>query len=81
MRPAIFAASETMSDIDTARAREAAEDLVDLLSAYENELSALEQQAPGVAPLREAVGLALARVAFWISDRDAEDDSASQTRH
>jgi hypothetical protein len=71
-----------MSDFETARAREAAEDLVDLLSAYELELSALEQEAPGVAPLREAVGLALARVTFWISDRDAENRSAgSETRH
>ena len=71
-----------MSDFETARAREAAEDLVDLLSAYELELSALEQEAPGVAPLRAAVGLALARVTFWISDRDAENGSAaSETRH
>ena len=71
-----------MSDFETARAREAAEDLVDLLSAYELELSALEQEAPGVAPPREAVGLALARVTFWISDRDAENRSAgSETRH
>lgn len=70
-----------MSNFDTSRAREAAEDLVDLLSAYEMELSALEQGTPGVAPLREAVGLALARVTFWISDRDAEDGSAAETRH
>jgi hypothetical protein len=70
-----------MSDFETARAREAAETLADLLSAYELELSTLEQDAPGVAPLREAVGLALARVTFWISDRDAEDGSASETRH
>ena len=70
-----------MSDFDTERAREAAEDLVDLLSAYEVELTALEQEAPGVAPLREAVGLALARVTFWISDRDAVDGPVFKTRH
>lgn len=70
-----------MSDSETARAREAAEDLVDLLSAYELELSALEQDAPGVAPLREAIGAALARVTFWISDRDAVEGSPSETRH
>jgi hypothetical protein len=71
-----------MSDIETARAREVAEDLVDLLSAYELELSAPEQDAPGVGALREAVGLALARVTFWVSDRDAETGSVcSETRH
>ena len=70
-----------MNDFDTTRAREAAEDLVDLLSAYELELSVLEQQAPGVGPLREAIGAALARVTFWISNRDAEQRSASETRH
>lgn len=82
MRPTELGGGRTkMSDLDTARAREAAEDLIDLLSAYELELSALEQETPGVAPLREAIGLALARVTFWISDRDAEDGSASDTRH
>lgn len=70
-----------MSDFDTERAREAAEDLADLLSAYELELSALAHDAPGVAPLREAVGVALARVTFWISDRDAEQGPVSRTRH
>lgn len=70
-----------MSDFDTERAREAAEDLADLLGAYELELSALEQDAPGVAPLREAIGVALARVTFWISDRDAELGPVSRTRH
>ena len=70
-----------MSDIETERARAAAEDLVDLLSAYEIELSALEQDAPGVAPLREAIGAALAQVSFWISDRDAEHRRVTQTVH
>jgi hypothetical protein len=70
-----------MSDFDTERARETAEDLVAVLSAYELELSALAQSAPGVAPLREAVGAAIARVAFWISDRDAEYGLVSGTRH
>lgn len=70
-----------MSDFDTERAREAAEDLVAVLSAYELELSALAQAAPGVAPLREAVGAAIAQVAFWISDRDEGDGPVSRTRH
>jgi hypothetical protein len=70
-----------MNDIETERARAAAEDLVDLLSAYELELSAIELEAPSVAPLREAVGAALAQVSFWISDRDAEIRRASRTTH
>lgn len=70
-----------MSDIETERVRAAAEDLVDLLSAYEHELSALEQATPGVASLREAVGTALAQVSFWISDRDAEHRRITATMH
>lgn len=70
-----------MNNIETERARAAAEDLVDLLSAYEIELCALEQGAPGVAPLREAVGAALAQVSFWISDRDAELRRITRTTH
>jgi hypothetical protein len=70
-----------MSDIETERAREAARDLVNLLSAYELELSALEQETPGVTPLRQAVGEALAQVAYWISDQDAETVTTLRTRH
>lgn len=70
-----------MSDLDTERARAAAEDLVSVLSAYELELSALAHSAPGVVPLRDAVGAAIARVTFWISDRDDGDGPVSRTRH
>jgi hypothetical protein len=59
-----------MNEIDTARARATAEDLVDLLSAYENELIGLEQDAPGLGRLRAAVGAALIEAAYWISDFD-----------
>ena len=70
-----------MSDIETERAREAARDLVNLLSAYELELTALEQDTPGVAPLRQAVGVALVQVAYWISDHGAEPAPSLRTRH
>ena len=70
-----------MSDFNTGRVRGEAESLVDLLSAYDLELAALEQDAPGVATLRDAIGLALARVTFWISDRDAGDGAPFGTRH
>ena len=70
-----------MNEIDIERARAAAEDLVNLLSAYENELMALEQEAPGLARLREAVGAALAEATDWISDWDAEPTRPPRTTH
>jgi hypothetical protein len=69
-----------MSDMETERAREAAQDLVNLLSEYELELTALEQDTPGVAGLRQAVGAALVQVAYWISDH-AEPAPTLRTRH
>jgi len=70
-----------MNDIDSERARAAAEELIDLLSAYESELMLLEQDAPGLARLREAVGAALAEARYWISDRDAEQGVAPRVMH
>jgi hypothetical protein len=70
-----------MNDIDTARARATAEDLVDLLSAYEHELILLEQETPGLGRLREAIGAALAEASYWISDRDADLGGAHRTTH
>lgn len=40
-------------------ARDIALSLVDVLTAYETELVALERRTPAVEPLRRAVGLAL----------------------
>jgi hypothetical protein len=74
-------ASVGMRDIQEERVRMAAEELVELLSAYDHELSALAQDLPGVAPLRQAVGAALAEACFWISDRDAEQGRVSRTTH
>ena len=70
-----------MSDTDSERARATAEDLVDLLSAYEHELILLEQETPGLGKLRQAVGAALAEAAYWISDRDADLGAAHRTTH
>jgi hypothetical protein len=70
-----------MNDIDTERARATAEDLVDLLSAYEHELILLEQETPGLGRLREAIGAALAEASYWISDRDADFGDARRTTH
>jgi hypothetical protein len=53
---------------DTERAREIAQNLIDLLSSYEEELIALEREAPAVGPLRRAVGMAIAEACYLISD-------------
>jgi hypothetical protein len=69
-----------MNHIESERSATAA-DLVDLLSAYENELIALEQGTPGLAQLREAVGLALAQASFWLLECEAEFGDAPRTTH
>jgi hypothetical protein len=53
---------------DKERAREIAQNLVDLLSSYEEELIALERDSPAVGPLRRAVGMAIAEACYLISD-------------
>jgi hypothetical protein len=70
-----------MNDLDTERARETAEDLIDLLSAYESELIVLEQETPGLSRLRQAIGAALAEASFWVSDRDAVLGRSPRTTH
>jgi hypothetical protein len=70
-----------MNDVDIERARATALDLVDLLSTFEHELILLEQDTPGLARLREAVGAALAEASYWISDRDADVGGTNRTTH
>ncbi|MDB5446387.1 MAG: hypothetical protein JWQ97_1704 [Phenylobacterium sp.] len=70
-----------MNDSETERARATAEDLIEALSAYQHELSALTSDLPGVAPLRRAVGAALAQACCWISDRDAGNRGLGRTTH
>jgi hypothetical protein len=41
-------------------ARDIARGLVDVLTAYEEELIVLERETPAVGPLREAIGVAIA---------------------
>jgi hypothetical protein len=69
-----------MDDTDT-RVRATAENLIEVLSAYDDELSDLAQDVPGVAPLREAIGAALAEACTWISQRDAGYGVQSRMTH
>lgn len=69
-------------------ARRLAQNLVEILAPYEEELIALEREEPAFGPLRRAVGIAIAEACYAISDRSAPegnlapptDDAASRAR-
>jgi hypothetical protein len=73
---------------DSEHARRLAQNLVELLAPYEEELIQLERDAPAFGPLRRAVGIAIAEACYCVSDRPAPhddlvppaDDAASRTR-
>ena len=50
------------------RAKQLAQNLVELLSSYEEELMALERDTPSLGQLRRAVGMAIAEACYVISD-------------
>jgi hypothetical protein len=64
-----------MRQTDAERARDTARSLIDVLTAYEEELMVLERETPGVAPLRRAVGMAIAEACYLVSDRVAQPQS------
>jgi hypothetical protein len=49
--------------------RRLAQNLVELLAPYEEELIQLERDDPNFGPLRRAVGIAIAEACYFISDR------------
>lgn len=73
---------------DTEHGRRLAQNLVELLSQYEEELIQLEQEAPSYGPLRRAVGIVIAEACYCISDGGPlqdnfvppADDAAGQSR-
>ena len=73
---------------DPEYARRLAQNLVELLAPYEEELITLERDAPAFGPLRRAVGIAIAEACYCITDRPPlqenlvppADDAASTTR-
>ncbi|WP_309088119.1 hypothetical protein [Phenylobacterium sp.] len=73
---------------DPEYARRLAQNLVELLAPYEEELIALERVSPSVGALRRAVGIVIAEACYAISDqRPAQqhlapptDDEASRAR-
>lgn len=73
---------------DPEHARRLAQNLVELLAPYEEELIQLEREAPAYAPLRRAVGIAIAEACYCISDKPQPqenlvppvDDAANRAR-
>jgi hypothetical protein len=73
---------------DPEHARRLAQNLVELLVPYEEELIQLERDVPAFGPLRRAVGIAIAEACYCISDTSAPqenlvppvDDAASRAR-
>jgi hypothetical protein len=53
------------------RAKALAQNLLEILTSYEEELMALENDAPAVSQLRRAVGITIAEACYWISDQGA----------
>ena len=61
-----------MTQTGAERAKDVARNLVELLTAYEEELMGLERDTPAVGPLRRAVGMAIAEACYWISDESVD---------
>jgi hypothetical protein len=70
-------------------ARRLAQNLVEVLASYEEELMTLEAEEPGYGPLRRAVGIVIAEACYCISDQPRApqdnlvppaDDEARRTR-
>ncbi|MFL5295769.1 MAG: hypothetical protein ACJ798_05235 [Phenylobacterium sp.] len=64
-----LAGGEPMSQTNTERAKILAQNLVEILSSYEEELMALELDAPVTGQLRRAVGITIAEACYLITDQ------------
>ncbi len=58
-----------MSQTTAERARALAQNLVELLTSYEEELMALEFEQPAMGQLRRAVGIAIAEACYVVTDQ------------
>jgi hypothetical protein len=59
-----------MGQTDVDRAKTLAQNLVEILTSYEEELMALEREAPAVGQLRRAVGITIAEACYLITDQN-----------
>jgi hypothetical protein len=60
---------EDMSQTSEERARALAQNLVDVLSSYEEELMVLEREIPIMSQLRRAVGITIAEACYLVTDQ------------
>jgi hypothetical protein len=58
-----------MSQTNADRARVLAQNLVEILTSYEEELMAIELEAPATGQLRRAVGITIAEACYLITDQ------------
>ena len=59
-----------MSQSDADRTRVLAQNLVEILTSYEEELMALEREVPAMGQLRRAVGITIAEACYLITDQE-----------
>lgn len=58
-------------------ARRLAQNLIELLSSYEEDLMALERDTPALSQMRRAVGMTIAEACYWISDQAPAEAEAT----
>jgi hypothetical protein len=58
-----------MNQTSAERAKALTQNLVEILTSYEEELMALEREAPAMGQLRRAVGITIAEACFLITDQ------------
>jgi hypothetical protein len=58
-----------MSQTSSERAKALAQNVVEILTSYEEELMALEREAPAMGQLRRAVGITIAEACYVITDQ------------
>ncbi|MFI4964160.1 MAG: hypothetical protein ACHP9T_02220 [Caulobacterales bacterium] len=59
-----------MSQTSDERAKALAQNLLEILTSYEEELMMLERQAPATGQLRRAVGITIAEACYLITDQN-----------
>ncbi len=60
---------------DAEHGKRLAQNLVELLAPYEEELILLERDVPAFAPLRRALGIAIAEACYVISDMPSPQEN------
>ena len=58
-----------MNQTSAERAKTLSQNLVEILTSYEEELMALERESPAMGQLRRAVGITIAEACFLITDQ------------